>query len=85
MRVDRSILEYQVPEAPPVPFRPGLRALAAVAFAGAVYLAFFTVVAWQRLRLPVTEMRPLYLAVALGLLGVLFFRLAYRRPGGGAG
>lgn len=85
MSDDQTIIDYHAPKPAPVPFRPGLRALTAVAFAGAVYFSLFTFVIAKKLQLQVWEMWTLYAAIVLALLGVLFFRLAYRRPTGGAG
>ena len=81
---DRTTIEYHAGKAAPLPFRPGLRALTAVAFAGAVYFSLFTLVILRKLPLRVWETWTLYAAIALALLGVLFFRLAYRSPRGGA-
>jgi hypothetical protein len=66
----------------PVLFRPGLRALTAVAFAGAVYFSFLTFILSKKLQLRVWEMWTPYAAIALALLGVVFFRLTYRRRTG---
>lgn len=76
-------IDYRAPQPAPIPSRPGLRALTSAAFAGALYFSFFTFVIARKFQLPLARTWTLYAAIALALLGVLFFRLAYRRPTGG--
>ena len=64
----------------PVPFRPGLRALTAVVFAGAVYFSVLTFAISGKLRVRIWEMWTFYAAIALALMGLLCFRLTYRKP-----
>ena len=82
---DRSVRRRDATEPRPVPFRPGLRALTSVAFAGALYFSILSFILARKLQVHIWQTWTPYAAIGLAVLGVLFYWLAYRRPNGGAG